>query len=78
MQTFGKDFEQPLKQGKMNAVYLILIALGFSAGILASALNPDDKEAHKICTKDIEANSTENDMLLNPETHSGVIYFVIE
>ena len=55
----------------MNALYLILIALGFSAGVLSTALkSEEDIQSSTIHVDETNECIKETEVLLEPKTNS--------
>lgn len=62
----------------MNALYLILIALGFSAGVLATALKTDKESNCNLCVEEKEESSAADQIILEQDTKPETLYFFIE
>lgn len=59
----------------MNALYLILIALGFSVGVIMSSMHEEDQTQINI-VEEIEAEPEIEDMNCNTEAETRTFYFL--
>lgn len=63
----------------MNTLYLILIALGFSAGILTTALRSgEDFKSNTTCIDETNEYVEEIDILSEPETKSMNLFDILD
>ncbi len=65
----------------MNAIYLIIIALGFTAGATVTFLKSDKPEPQKVCIEKVEEKtncSADDQIIKKPESKPDHIYLIIE
>lgn len=63
----------------MNALYLILIAIGFSAGVLATVLKADTStQLNNTCIENNDNSTNEIYVLDEPKTDKGSLLLLLE